>query len=160
MIGQSDDQLRAMIDRVIRLKQEQDTLAWDIREVYAEAKSSGFDKTMMGKVVAHLRKLEKAGAKSVEEQESLFAIYLDAYNRAGTEVAIAHAHEGKRIAAVATPVPHDPETGEIADPVPVAAAPTTGDEAAGAEVLTAPVPAADYSMPDIPEALDRRRRAA
>lgn len=56
-------------------------------------------------------------------------------------------------------VVHDPETGEIADPVPVAVAYATGDEAAGAEVLTDPVPAADYEMPDIPEALDRRRAA-
>lgn len=58
-------------------------------------------------------------------------------------------------------VAHDPSTGEIADPVPVASVvPATGDEAAGMEVPTAPVSAADYSMPDIPEALDRRRRAA
>lgn len=55
---------------------------------------------------------------------------------------------------------HDPDTGEISDPVPVAVAAAAGDDAAGIEAPSSPVPAADYEMPDIPEALDRRRRAA
>lgn len=54
---------------------------------------------------------------------------------------------------------HDPETGELSDPVPVEPAVPTGDEAAGVGNPSSPVPAADYSMPDIPAALNRRRAA-
>lgn len=55
---------------------------------------------------------------------------------------------------------HGPKTGELSDPVPVEAAVPTGDEAAGIGNPSFLVPAADYSMPDIPEFLDRKRRAA
>lgn len=37
----ADKQLKAYIDRVLRLKEEQDTLGDDIREVYAEEKVKG-----------------------------------------------------------------------------------------------------------------------
>ncbi|MGN6534288.1 MAG: DUF2312 domain-containing protein [Mesorhizobium sp.] len=88
-----DGQLRAFIERILRLKEEQDTLACDIREVYAEAKGSGFDKTAMGQLVAHLRKVEKVGVAAVEEGQTVFDLYLDAYRRAtGTGLAT-HAHE-------------------------------------------------------------------
>lgn len=88
-----DGQLRAFIERILRLKEEQDTLAADIREVYAEAKGTGFDKTAMGQLVAHLRKVEKVGISAVEEGQSIFDLYLSAYQRAtGTPVAT-HTHE-------------------------------------------------------------------
>lgn len=99
----ADAQLKAFIDRVLRLKEEQDTLSADIREVYAEAKMSGYDKTVMGKLVAYLRKIEKAGPDAAEEAEAVFDTYLTAYQRAsGTQIAIAHTHEE-----------FDRETGEI-----------------------------------------------
>lgn len=41
----ADKQLKAYIDRVLRLKEEQDALGDDIREIYAEAKGEGYDKT-------------------------------------------------------------------------------------------------------------------
>jgi uncharacterized protein (UPF0335 family) len=98
MIGQSNGQLRAFIDRVLRLKGEQDTITDDIKEVYAEAKASGFDKTMMGKLVAHLRKVEKAGGvQKLNEEDALFDLYLKSYLQAGTDHADntthVHAHE-------------------------------------------------------------------
>lgn len=88
-----EQQLRAFVERILRLKEEQDTLAADIREIYAEAKGSGFDKTAMGQLVAHLRKVEKVGVAAVEEGQTVFDLYLDAYRRAtGTGVAT-HTHE-------------------------------------------------------------------
>jgi len=91
-----DGQLRAFIERILRLKEEQDSLAVDIREVYAEAKGSGFDKTAMGQLVAHLRKIEKVGADAVEEGQTVFDMYLDAYRRAtGTAIAT-HTHEASQ----------------------------------------------------------------
>lgn len=90
---QGDGQLRAFIERILRLKEEQDTLAADIREVYAEAKGSGFDKTAMGQLVAHLRKVEKVGVAAVEEGQTVFDMYLSAYQRAIGTVVATHAHD-------------------------------------------------------------------
>lgn len=104
----ADKQLKAYIDRVLRLKEEQDTIGDDIREIYAEAKAEGYDKTIMGKLVAHLRRELKQGAGAVAEAESIFDTYLHAYQRAsGTPVAIAHTHEEK----------FDAETGEILEDI-------------------------------------------
>ncbi|MGK9263838.1 DUF2312 domain-containing protein [Sinorhizobium meliloti] len=75
----SDVQIRAFIDRILRLKEEQDTIGGDIRDIYAEAKSMGFDKTAMGNVVAHLRKVAKKGHDTVAEQGAIFDLYLCAY---------------------------------------------------------------------------------
>lgn len=75
----SDVQIRAFIDRILRLKEEQDTIGEDIRDIYAEAKSMGFDKTAMGNVVAHLRKVAKKGHDTVAEQGAIFDLYLCAY---------------------------------------------------------------------------------
>ena len=62
----ADARLRSFIDRVLRLKEEQDALADDIREVYAEAKGEGFDKTALGEVVSYLRKIEKKGRDAID----------------------------------------------------------------------------------------------
>ena len=51
------DQLRLFIERIERLEEEKRGMADDIRDVYAEAKSSGYDAKTMRKVVA-LRKME------------------------------------------------------------------------------------------------------
>lgn len=84
-------QLRAFIERVLRLKEEQDALAADIREVYAEAKGVGFDKTAMGQLVAYLRKKEK-NAELLQEQSALFDLYLSAYEDRPSH---AHTREAK-----------------------------------------------------------------
>jgi uncharacterized protein (UPF0335 family) len=102
----ADRQLKAFIDRVLRLKEEQDTLSDDIREVYAEAKAQGYDKTVMGKLVAHLRKIEKSGADAVEEAESIFDTYLTAYHRASGTAVATHTHEEEQF---------DPITGVFLD---------------------------------------------
>lgn len=100
----ADLRLKGFIDRVLRLKEEQDTLAGDVREVYAEAKAEGYDKTAMGDLVSHLRKVEKKGADAVAEKQTVFDLYLDAYQRAsGTPVAThTHAPDPKLIQTVVT----------------------------------------------------------
>ena len=45
-------QIKSIIERILRLKEEQDALASDIRDVYAEAKSNGHNKTALGQAVA------------------------------------------------------------------------------------------------------------
>lgn len=67
------EKLRAYIARIERLEAEKAELAADVREVYAETKSFGFDPKIIRKVVA-LRKLEAAERS---EQEMLVDMYMD-----------------------------------------------------------------------------------
>ncbi|HZV58537.1 MAG TPA: DUF2312 domain-containing protein [Sphingobium sp.] len=51
------DQLRLFIERIERLEEEKKGIADDIRDVYAEAKATGYDvKTM--RAIIRLRKME------------------------------------------------------------------------------------------------------
>lgn len=51
--------LRRFGARIERLKDEQDALAGDIREVYGEVAGAGYDKTALGQAIAHRRKRAK-----------------------------------------------------------------------------------------------------
>ena len=51
------DQLRLFIERIERLEEEKKSMADDVRDVYSEAKSTGYDTKTMRKIVA-LRRLE------------------------------------------------------------------------------------------------------
>lgn len=101
----ADKQLKAYIDRVLCLKEEQDALGQDIRDVYAEAKAEGYDKTVMGKLVAHLRRVLKEGDGAIAEAESIFDTYLHAYQRASGMPVATHTDEEE----------FDPITGEFVD---------------------------------------------
>ena len=72
--GIAGERLRSLIERIERLEEERKTLAADIKEVYAEAKGSGFDTKIMRQIV-RLRKLDKA---DYQEQEAMLDIYLTA----------------------------------------------------------------------------------
>lgn len=67
-------QLRSFIERIERLEEEKAALAADIREVYAEAKSNGYDPKIM-RMVVRLRKLDP---NERAEQEALLDTYLAA----------------------------------------------------------------------------------
>lgn len=54
----SGEQLRLFIERIERLEEEKKGIADDVKDVYSEAKSTGFDAPTMRKIVA-LRKMEK-----------------------------------------------------------------------------------------------------
>jgi uncharacterized protein (UPF0335 family) len=68
------DQLRSFIERIERLEEERTALSADIREVYSEAKGTGFDVKIMRQVV-RMRKLDKA---DFQEQEAVLDLYLTA----------------------------------------------------------------------------------
>ena len=72
--GIATDRLRSLVDRIERLEEERKALAGDIKDIYAEAKSAGFDV----KVLRQLIRLRKQEPAEIEEQESL----LDVYRRA------------------------------------------------------------------------------
>lgn len=52
------DQLRLFLERIERLSEEQKGIADDIKDVYAEAKSQGYDTKTLRSIV-RLRRLEK-----------------------------------------------------------------------------------------------------
>ncbi len=68
------EHLRAFIERIERLEEEKATLMEDIREVYAEAKGTGFDPKIMRQVI-RIRKLEP---DQRQEQEFVLDTYLSA----------------------------------------------------------------------------------
>ncbi|MDA1324730.1 MAG: DUF2312 domain-containing protein [Proteobacteria bacterium] len=68
------DHLRAFIERIERLEEEKASLMEDIREVYAEAKGTGFDPKIMRQVV-RIRKMEP---DQRQEQEFVLDTYLSA----------------------------------------------------------------------------------
>ena len=72
--GISGAQLRSYIERVERLEEEKAALAADIREVYSEAKATGFEPKIMRQIV----KLRKFDAADRQEQEALLEMYLSA----------------------------------------------------------------------------------
>lgn len=72
--GIAVDRLRSLIERIERLEEEKAGIASDIKDVYAEAKSAGFD----NKAIRAVIKLRKMNAADRDEQE----IILDTYRKA------------------------------------------------------------------------------
>jgi len=65
------DQLRLFIERIERLEEEKKGIADDIKDVYSEAKSSGYDTKTM-RMVVRLRKME---AHTRQEMDALLETY-------------------------------------------------------------------------------------
>lgn len=72
--GIAGDRLRSLIERIERLEEEKRTLSADIKEVYAEAKGTGFDTKIMRQLIKE-RRMDK---DDLDEQQTL----LDVYRRA------------------------------------------------------------------------------
>ncbi len=69
--GIAGEQLRQFIERIERLEEEKAALGADIREVYSEAKGTGFDAKIMRQIVK-LRAMDK---EDIQEQEALLDVY-------------------------------------------------------------------------------------
>lgn len=67
----SASQLRQYIERIETLEEEKKGIADDIKDVYAEAKATGFDTKTM-KALVRLRKMETAAR---QEAEALLETY-------------------------------------------------------------------------------------
>lgn len=72
--GIAVDRLRSIIERIERLEEERKALGGDIKDIFSEAKSAGFDV----KVIRQLLAIRRKEPAEVEEQETL----LDLYRRA------------------------------------------------------------------------------
>lgn len=67
-------QLRAFVERVERLEEEMQTIRDDRKEVYAEAKGTGFDT----KAIKAIVKLRKKDAAERQEEEAILDLYKSA----------------------------------------------------------------------------------
>ena len=72
--GIAADRLRSIIERIERLEEERKALGDDIKDIFMEAKSAGFDV----KAVRSILRERKQEPAEVEEQQTL----LDLYRRA------------------------------------------------------------------------------
>jgi uncharacterized protein (UPF0335 family) len=72
--GDTDDRLRLLIERIERLEEEKQGIADDIKDVYLEAKSVGYDAKIMRQIV----RLRKMAPDDRREMETI----LDLYKRA------------------------------------------------------------------------------
>lgn len=72
--GVTGQRLKAYIERIERLEIEKTELTEDIKEIYAEAKSNGFDSKTMRKLV----RLRKMDTEKRREEEELLDLYKSA----------------------------------------------------------------------------------
>lgn len=70
--GASREKLVQFVARIERLEEEKAALAADMKEIYAEAKSFGFDTKVLRKVIS----IRKQDRHEREEQEALLDLYL------------------------------------------------------------------------------------
>jgi uncharacterized protein (UPF0335 family) len=72
--GIAGERLKSFIERIERLEEEKQALVGDIKEVYAEAKGTGFDPKTMRQLI----RIRKRDQDELNEEETL----LDVYKRA------------------------------------------------------------------------------
>jgi uncharacterized protein (UPF0335 family) len=74
----SGARLKSFIERVERLEEEKKALGEDIRDVYAEAKGTGFEPGIMRKIVS----LRKKNLEKRREEQELLDLYMSAIGMA------------------------------------------------------------------------------
>ena len=144
----AQDQIRAFVERIMRMREEAKAINDDIREIYAEAKGNGFDKTVLGKLVLYVEKRGK-DSNSVAEADALFDLYLEAFDGRSSRT---HAHEDdeftgrvaqsgsapqqRRLASVSGSRPdasnevHEPRVGSNPTPIPPSTPPASQETTA------------------------------
>ena len=70
----TNNQLQALVSRIEHLEEEKYNIAEDIKEVYAEAKGTGFDPKIIKKIIS----LRKQDASKRAEEQAVLATYMDA----------------------------------------------------------------------------------
>lgn len=67
----TNNQLQAIVERIEKLEDDRSILAEDIKDIYVEAKSSGYDPKIIKKLVA----LRKKDPSKLAEEEALLDTY-------------------------------------------------------------------------------------
>ena len=70
----AQEKLRQLVARIERLEEEKKSIADDIKETYAEAKSTGLDAKVLRQVV----RIRKQDRQEREEQDQIRELYLHA----------------------------------------------------------------------------------
>jgi uncharacterized protein (UPF0335 family) len=85
-VGSNEPSLVGLVDRIESLLEDRDQINEDIKEVYAEGKSLGYDTKIMRKVIARRRR----DRKELEEEEAMIETYENALKaklrKAGVEL--------------------------------------------------------------------------
>ena len=76
--GVSGNQLQQIINKIEYLEEQKAALANDIRDIYAEAKSHGFDVKIIRKIIS----IRKADEQELAEHEELLTLYMNALSQA------------------------------------------------------------------------------
>ena len=74
MADSADDRLRLLIERIERLEEEKKGISDDIKDVYNEAKATGYDAKVM-RIIVRLRKMKPDDRR---EQECVVETYKNA----------------------------------------------------------------------------------
>jgi len=74
------DRLQSIVNRIERLEEEKKALTSDIKDIYTEAKSAGFDVKVLRQLIAERKK----DADDVQTQKSLLEVYRDALGELAT----------------------------------------------------------------------------
>lgn len=69
-----NNQLKAFIERLERMESEKEAIASDIKEIYAEAKGTGFDT----KIIREVIRIRKQDPNERSEREAILDTYLRA----------------------------------------------------------------------------------
>lgn len=67
-----NDQLKAFIERIERMEGEKAAIASDIKEIYSEAKGTGFDT----KVIREIVRIRKQDVNERQEHEAILELYM------------------------------------------------------------------------------------
>ena len=70
----ASDQLKSIIERVERLEEEKQSIADDIKDVYAEAKANGYQVKVLRQIV----RIRKQDRHEREEMEAIMDLYMNA----------------------------------------------------------------------------------
>ena len=77
--GIAGDYLRSFVERIERLEEEKKVISDDIKDVYAEAKGTGFDVKILRKIIA----LRTKQPHEREEEDAILDLYMHALGMAG-----------------------------------------------------------------------------
>lgn len=78
----SDGELRQTMRRLMSIHDEIDEKKLDLKTVYADAKSAGFDKTALGLAIRQIRGREKNETPAAQERSAMVELYVSAFDNA------------------------------------------------------------------------------
>lgn len=70
--NETKNQLMSFIERIERMEEEKAAVATDIKEIYAEAKTTGFETKIIRKIVS----LRRKSKEERQEEEALLETYM------------------------------------------------------------------------------------